>query len=85
MNHLEEIIAANRKAVAENWAHPLLLRMLGIIRLPRRDGDGKAYLDEKDIQDLSSSLLQVNDYFNKPEIKALAKHLEDSRESASNG
>lgn len=65
------------KQAAANWAHPEVLRIWGIVSMPDYE-DGEPILREDDIETIAAAIIEINELFNKPEVKALARHLAKS-------
>lgn len=72
MNFEDEVQQA-----AKNWAHPAILRIWGIVSTPDYE-NGEPVLRSGDIEMIADAILEINAAFNKPEIKALARHMAKS-------
>ena len=61
---------------AQKWAHPALLKIWIIVQMPDWDETGPI-LHEKGINEIGKAVLELNNDFNKPEIKLLYHHLKE--------
>lgn len=61
---------------AARWAHPALLKIWAIVMMPDLE-DGEPVLRSDDIGKIGAAVLELNRDFNKPEVKALCRHLKE--------
>lgn len=72
MNNLPD----TAEEAADKWAHPALLKIWAIVMMPDQEG-GEPVLRGDDIAKIGAAVLELNRDFNKPEVKALYRHLKE--------
>ncbi len=72
MNNLPD----TAEEAADSWAHPALLIIWAIVMMPDYE-EGEPVLHGQEIGEIGAAVLELNRDFNKPEIKALYRHLKE--------